>query len=201
MSRPLRFAACLAALSLLAATADAQPRVRVETSLGSFVIELDPERAPISVANFLEYVRAGHYDGTVFHRVVANFIAQGGGYDVEYQEKPIREKIPNESGNGLSNRRGTVGMARASDPHSADAQFYLNLADNPGLDPQPTRWGYAVIGRVIEGMRVVDDIGSVATGPVGPFEADAPLEPIVIQRIEEIGAASRPAPSAAAQRP
>ena len=132
--------------------------------MGSFVIELDTERAPLTVANFLEYVRAGHYNGTIFHRVINNFVAQGGGYDEKYVEKPTRAGIPNESGNGLSNRRGTVGLARTGEPHSGNAQFYINLADNPALDPQASRWGYAVFGRVVEGMNVVDDIGAVATG-------------------------------------
>lgn len=169
----------------LTAHAQENPRVRVETSLGKFVIELDPDRAPLTVANFLEYVRAGHYSGVIFHRVIANFIAQTGGFDEQNVEKPTREGIPNESGNGLSNRRGTVGLARTADPHSGNAQFYINLADNAGLDPQATRWGYAVFGHVVEGMNVVDDIGAVATGEVGPFERDAPLKPVVVIRIVE----------------
>lgn len=162
------------------------PRVRVETSIGSFVIELDSARAPLTVANFLEYVRAGHYSGTVFHRVINNFVAQGGGYDEKYIEKPTRAGIANESGNGLSNRRGTVGIARSGEPHSANAQFYINLADNPALDPQSSRWGYAVFGRIVDGMTVLDDIGAVATGSVAQFEKDAPLKPVVIQKIEEM---------------
>jgi peptidyl-prolyl cis-trans isomerase A (cyclophilin A) len=160
-------------------------RVRVKTSMGSFVIELDGARAPLTVANFLEYVRAGHYTGTLFHRVVGNFIVQGG-FDEKFVEKPTRPGIPNESGNGLSNRRGTVGLARTGEPHSGNAQFFLNLADNAMLDPQPTHWGYVVFGRVVEGMEVVDDIGAVATGAVGPWQRDAPLKPIVIQSIEEL---------------
>lgn len=161
-------------------------RVRVQTTTGSFVIELDAARAPLTVANFLEYVRAGHYDGTVFHRVINNFVAQGGGYDEKYVEKPARAGIPNESGNGLSNRRGTVGIARTGDPHSANAQFYVNLADNPALDPQSSRWGYAVFGKIVEGMNVLDDIGAVATGTVAQFDKDAPLKPVVIRKAEEI---------------
>lgn len=175
----------------LAAHADSasKPRVRVETNMGSFVIELDPERAPLTVANFLEYVRSGFYSGVIFHRVIANFIAQAGAFDEKYGEKTPRPPIPNESGNGLSNLRGTVGLARAAEAHGGDAQFYINLADNPGLDPQPTRWGYAVFGKVVEGMKVVDDIGAVATGPAGPLEKDAPLKPIIIIRIEELKSA------------
>jgi len=168
------------------AGAQALPKVKVQTSMGSFVIELEATRAPLSVANFLEYVRAGHYEGTIFHRVIANFVAQGGGFDAKLAEKPVRAKVPNESGNGLSNRRGTVGLARTGEPHSADAQFYINLADNPPLDPQASRWGYAVFGRVTEGMEVMDTIGSVATGPAGQFEDDVPVKPVVILKIEEL---------------
>ena len=185
----MHLARLLIAALLLAAglTAHAQdnPRVRVDTNLGKFVIELDRARAPLTVANFLEYVTAGHYNGTIFHRVIANFVAQGGGYDEKTVEKPVRAGVPNESGNGLSNRRGTVGLARTGDPHSGNAQFYINLADNAVLDPQPSRWGYAVFGRIVEGMNVVDDIGAVATGESGPFERDAPLKPVIIIRIEE----------------
>jgi len=160
--------------------------VRVYTSAGSFLIELDSARAPLTVENFLEYVRAGHYNGTIFHRVISGFVAQGGGYDEKFQERPTRRGISNESGNGLSNRRGTVGIARTGEPHSANAQFYINLADNAALDPQPSRWGYAVFGKIIEGMSVVDEIGVVATGAAGPFDKDVPLKPIVIEKIEEL---------------
>ena len=179
-------AAFLMVAALSAHAQDGNPRVRVETNKGNFVIELDSARAPLTVANFLEYVRSGFYSGTVFHRVIANFIAQTGGFDEKYTEKKARPPIPNESGNGLSNRRGTVGLARTADPHSGDAQFYVNLADNAGLDPQPSRWGYTVFGRVVEGMNVVDDIGAVATGEVGSLERDAPLKPIIVIRIEEV---------------
>lgn len=169
-----------------AAQSQEPTRVRVQTTMGSFVIELDAARAPLTVANFLEYARAGHYDGTVFHRVINNFVAQGGGYDEKYVERPTRAGIPNESGNGLSNRRGTVGIARTGDPHSANAQFYINLADNPALDPQSSRWGYAVFGRIVEGMNILDEIGAVATGTVVQFDKDAPLKPVVIQKVEEM---------------
>jgi cyclophilin family peptidyl-prolyl cis-trans isomerase len=159
------------------------PRVRFDTSLGSFVVKLDKDRAPLTVESFLRYVREGYYDGTVFHRVINNFVAQGGGYDANYQVKvPAHGKVPNESGNGLTNRRGTLGMARSESPHSATTQFFLNLADNPDLNPLPTRWGYAVFGEVIEGMDVVDRMGHVATGKVASFDQDAPLKPIVIER-------------------
>ncbi len=185
----LRARLLIAALLLVAGlTAHAQdnPRVRVETSMGKFVIELDSARAPLTVANFLKYVREGHYNGTIFHRVIANFVAQGGGFDEKNTEKPTHDGIPNESGNGMSNRRGTVGLARTGDPHSGNAQFYINFADNASLDPQPSRWGYAVFGRVVEGMNVVDDIGAVATGEVAQFDRDAPLKPVIIIRIEEV---------------
>jgi cyclophilin family peptidyl-prolyl cis-trans isomerase len=158
----------------------------VQTSVGSFVIELDTQRAPLTVANFLDYVRSGHYTATVFHRVVGNFVIQGGGYDEKYVEKPTKAGVANESGNGLSNRRGTVGLARTGQPHSGTAQFYINLSDNAALDPQPSRWGYAVFGRIVDGMNVVDEIGAVATGEVGQFDRDAPLKPIVIRGIEEL---------------
>lgn len=175
----------LASASALAQNSDTA-RVRVETSMGNFVIELNAARAPLTVANFLEYVRSGHYDGTIFHRVISSFVIQGGGLDEKLAEKPTRAKVPNESGNGLSNRRTTVGMARTGEAHSADAQFYVNLADNATLDPQASRWGYTVFGQVVEGMNVVDAIGAVATGEVGPLERDAPLKPVVIQHIVEI---------------
>lgn len=180
----------LASLALAAfmqpASAQQAPRVRVHTNKGDFVIELDTVRAPLTVANFLEYVRAGHYSGTIFHRVIGNFVAQGGGYDEKYVEKPTRPGIPNESGNGLSNRRGTVGLARTGDPHSGNAQFYLNLGDNGALDPQASRWGYAVFGRIVDGMNVVDDVGAVATGQAGIFEKDAPVKQVVIINIQEV---------------
>lgn len=182
----LRVLLCLLVCNLIAMPTHAQEPtlVRVYTNLGSFLIQLKTQRAPLTTANFLEYVRAGHYEGTLFHRVVGNFVAQGGGYDQEYNEKPTREPVPNESGNGLSNLRGTVGLARTGAPHSGTSQFYVNLADNPALDPQPSRWGYAVFGRVIEGMNVIDQIGAVATGERGPFESEAPLKPIVIEKME-----------------
>ncbi len=162
------------------------PRVRVVTSQGSFVIEMNRDRAPLTVEHVLEYVREGHYVGTVFHRVISGFVAQGGGYDADLELKDAPRTVFNESGNGLSNQRGTVGLARASDPHSGNAQFYINLADNPDLNPRATRWGYAVFGTVTEGMDVVDGIGHRPTGAGGPFARDVPLDPIVIERVELI---------------
>lgn len=166
------------------AQAQSPTLVRVHTNMGSFLIELDTSRAPLTTKSFLEYVKAGHYNGTIFHRVISNFVAQGGGFDEQFVEKPVGAGVPNESGNGLSNARGTVGLARTGDPHSGTSQFYVNLADNAALDPQPSRWGYAVFGRVIEGMSTIDSIGSVATGEQGPFEQDAPLKAIVIEKME-----------------
>jgi cyclophilin family peptidyl-prolyl cis-trans isomerase len=171
-------------MSAPASSADPNPKVRVNTTLGSFVIELNAERAPLTTKHFLERVRSGHYSGTIFHRVVAGFLVQGGGYDINLKPKPPGPSVVNESGNGLSNVRGTVGMARGPDPHSANDQFYLNLVDNTALDPQPSRWGYTVFGRVVEGMTTVDEIGNVATGEGGEFEEHVPRKPIVIESIE-----------------
>ena len=150
-------------------------------------MELDAVRAPLTVENVLRYVRDGFYDGLVIHRVAANFVVQGGGYDTAYLERPTHGPVPNESGNGLSNTRGTVGLARTESPHSGTSQFYINLVDNLGLDPLPSRWGYAVFGRVVEGMDVIDRIGHVATGARGRFPAEVPLEQIVIERAYVLG--------------
>jgi cyclophilin family peptidyl-prolyl cis-trans isomerase len=169
-----------------APAAAGSPQLQVVTSMGNFTIELNAERAPLTVAHFLKYVDQGHYTGTVFHRVVANFVIQGGGFDADNKLKPAPTKVVNESGNGLTNQRATVGMARSSDPHGSDAQFYVNLYDNEALDPNKTRWGYAVFGRVVQGMDVVDRIGNVATGARGPFKEDSPLKPVIIERIERV---------------
>jgi peptidyl-prolyl cis-trans isomerase A (cyclophilin A) len=169
-----------------ALTPGAAPQIQVVTSVGSFTLELNPERAPLTVAHFLRYVDQGQYSGTIFHRVIPNFVVQGGGFDSNYKLKAATAKVVNESGNGLTNQRGTVGMARSQDPHGSDAQFYVNLYDNEALDPNKTRWGYAVFGKVVQGMDVVDRIGNVATGARGPFKEDAPLKPVVIERIERV---------------
>jgi cyclophilin family peptidyl-prolyl cis-trans isomerase len=177
------FAASLVPLVALAqAPASLAPRVKFETSVGNFVVEVDTVRAPLTAENFLGYVRDGAYDGTVFHRVIANFVVQGGGYDEHLAERPARAPIPNESGNGLSNRRGTLGLAREDSPHSGSSQFYINLIDNPGLDPLPSRWGYAVFGRVVEGMDVVDRIGYLRTETVPNFGPDVPVERPLVRR-------------------
>jgi cyclophilin family peptidyl-prolyl cis-trans isomerase len=162
----------------------AAPRVRVETSVGNFVIELDRLRAPLTVDAFLKYVKADFYAGLIFHRVVQGFVAQAGGYTTDLTLKPVTSNIVNESGNGLSNLRGTVGLARTNEPHSGTTQFFINLADNIDLNPKPTRWGYTVFGKVTDGMEVVDDIGHRPTAGGGPFDRSVPVEPIVIRRIE-----------------
>jgi peptidyl-prolyl cis-trans isomerase A (cyclophilin A) len=167
------------------------PRVRVTTSMGDFVIELYPDRAPITVVNFLRYVDEGQYTHTLIHRVISNFVFQGGGFDATtMQVKPAHNPIPNESGNGLQNKRGTVGLARAATAHSGNCQFYVNLNDNTDLDPLPTRWGYAVFGHVVEGQDVVERIGVAPTGALGPFKQDAPLKPVIIEKVERVTAAA-----------
>jgi cyclophilin family peptidyl-prolyl cis-trans isomerase len=194
MKHPRLIFGILATLLTFCAHAAGPERVRVTTNLGSFVIELQRDRAPLTVENFLGYVRAGQYTNTLFHRVIANFVIQGGGVGIDLKAKPTLKAIPNESGNGLKNLRGTVGLARASGPHSGDCQFYVNVSDNDSaLDPLPTRWGYAVFGRVIEGMEVIDRISVSPTGSMGPFKEDAPLQAVVIQKIELLSDVAAPA--------
>jgi cyclophilin family peptidyl-prolyl cis-trans isomerase len=166
----------------------AATRVQVVTSAGNFTIELNAERSPLTVAAFLKYVDSGQYTQTIIHRAIANFVIQGGGYDTNYKLKPTASKTFNESGNGLNNVRGTVGLARGPEPHSGDCQFYVNLADNSPLDPNPARWGYAVFGKVVDGMDVVDRISTQPTGAAGPLKEDSPLTEVVIQRIERVTA-------------
>jgi peptidyl-prolyl cis-trans isomerase B (cyclophilin B) len=161
--------------------------VLLETSAGNLRLELDDARAPASVANFLEYVRKGHYDGTVFHRVIKGFMIQGGGFERGMKQKPTGAPIANEAANGLKNRRYTLAMARTSDPHSATAQFFVNTVDNDFLDhtaPSAQGWGYAVFGRVVGGTEVIDAIEQVRTGRSG-FHNDVPVEDVVITRATE----------------
>lgn len=176
----------LAVLSVVGLLGEARgelsTQVKVETSAGDFVLQLADDRAPLTVANFLKYVNDGFYAGTVFHRVVNGFVIQGGGYTPNLALKLPHAPLINESGNGLSNRRGSVAMARTGDPHSADTQFYVNLADNLALDPKTTRWGYAVFGEVISGMEVVDEIGHRATGTKSGMQ-DVPVEPVLIRNV------------------
>lgn len=167
------------------------PVVEMETSLGRIVLQLDRPRAPITVDNFIRYVLAGHYDGTVFHRVIDGFVIQGGGYDAAGTERPTRDNIVNESGNGLSNEKGTIAMARHNDPHTASAQWYINVADNTRLDPSPRRWGYTVFGRVTEGLDVVDRIAQVETAARGGMQ-DVPVEPVIVRTVRVVAPPEAP---------
>ncbi|MBZ0115107.1 MAG: peptidyl-prolyl cis-trans isomerase [Thermoanaerobaculia bacterium] len=166
----------------------AKPKVEIVTSMGAIVVELDSEKAPLSVENFLGYVDAGFYDGTVFHRVIPSFMIQGGGFTADMTKKDVRAGIQNEADNGRKNTRGTVAMARTGDPHSASSQFFINHADNGPLDhtgKNSRGWGYAVFGDVVEGMDVVDAIAAVKTGSRGPFR-DVPVEPVTIESIRRV---------------
>ncbi len=165
-------------------TMNTSPRVKLQTSQGDIVIELNAEKAPKTVENFLAYVKEGHYDGTVFHRVINNFMIQGGGFEAGMKQKQTRASIENEANNGLKNDRYSVAMARTSDPHSASAQFFINVADNDFLNftsPTPNGWGYAVFGAVVEGTQVVDQIKGVKTGTKG-FHQDVPVEDVVLEK-------------------
>jgi peptidyl-prolyl cis-trans isomerase A (cyclophilin A) len=188
--------AMLVALSAVEDSAAAgKPQVLIKTSMGEIVIELYPDKAPKSVENFLQYVREDHYKGTIFHRVIGNFMIQGGGFTADfykpgapnYGQKPTRAPIPIESQNGLRNDAGWVAMARTSNPNSATSQFFINTVDNAGLNyPQPDGHGYAVFGKVVKGMDVVNAIRGVRTTRNGPF-ADVPAEPVVIDSVSVVG--------------
>ena len=171
-------------LAVAALTSQAAPSIQMQTSMGTIVIELDFEKAPITVKNFLQYAKDGFYDGTIFHRVIDGFMIQGGGFTKEMGEKPTGAQIPNEAKNGLKNMRGTIAMARRAEPHSATAQFFINHKDNSALDyPSQDGWGYAVFGKVTQGLDVVDKIAKVRTGNRGMFQ-DVPVEPVVIQSVK-----------------
>ncbi|MEC4749239.1 peptidylprolyl isomerase [Methylomicrobium sp. Wu6] len=164
------------------------PKVKLTTSLGAIVIQLDPVKAPVSSQNFLAYVNKGFYNGTIFHRVIKGFMAQGGGFDSQFQQKATDAPIKNEADNGLPNKRGSIAMARTNDPNSATAQFFINYADNTFLNhtsPTPSGWGYAVFGEVVEGMDVVDKMAEQATGNRGPHQ-DVPKTDIVIEKAEVV---------------
>jgi peptidyl-prolyl cis-trans isomerase A (cyclophilin A) len=177
----LALALTVGVLSTASAQAPAAPRVMLSTSEGDITLELDAAKAPKSVANFIEYVKSGHYDGTIFHRVIPTFMVQGGGFTPDLKQKATRAPIPLESRNGLKNTRGTVAMARTSVPDSATSQFFINVVDNAMLDhPQPDGHGYAVFGRVTSGMEVVDKIRDARTGNAGPHQ-NVPVKPIVIR--------------------
>jgi peptidyl-prolyl cis-trans isomerase B (cyclophilin B) len=164
------------------------PSVLLKTNHGDITLELDAAKAPKSVANFLAYVKSGHYDGTIFHRVIDNFMIQGGGMTEGMKQKSTLDQIENEANNGLKNERGTIAMARTSDPHSATAQFFINVNDNDFLNhtaPTPQGWGYAVFGKVSNGMDVVDKIKKVKTGNAG-YHQDVPTEDVVIEKASVI---------------
>ena len=166
-----------------------KPKVHFKTTMGDFTIELEPDKAPKTVANFIEYVRAGHYDGLIFHRVIKAFMVQGGGFDKNYTKMPTRQPIENEADKGLSNERGTIAMARTGDPHSATNQFFINVKYNGFLNHQAKSqqgWGYTAFGRVIDGMNIVGRISRMETGPGGPFPSDVPVKQVIIEKVKII---------------
>jgi peptidyl-prolyl cis-trans isomerase A (cyclophilin A) len=183
LQRRALFLLCAGTLLVSAVQAQSAPKVRFQTTLGDFTVEVYPDKAPKTVANFLQYVQDKQYDGTVFHRVMDNFMVQGGGMTPDMKEKPTRAPIPLEARNGLRNDRGSMAMARTSNPNSATAQFFINVVDNPGLNaPQPDGFGYAVFGKVVSGMEVVDKIRTAPTGNRGMHQ-NVPLTPILIQSV------------------
>ena len=189
MSR-LLFALCASLMSLVALAAN--PQVELNTSQGKIVLELYADKAPATVANFLQYVRDKHYDGTIFHRVIDNFMIQGGGFDEQMRQKPTRAPIRNEAGKNLRNKTYTIAMARTPDPHSATSQFFINVRDNDFLDfraPNPQEFGYCVFGKVIRGQDVVNKIKGVKTGAQPPHN-DVPVIPVIIESAVEVTAKS-----------
>jgi len=173
-------------LLLTSPTVLAGTKINMETNFGTIVLELEDEQAPKTVENFLRYVQEGSYDGTLFHRVIADFMIQGGGFAADFKNKETHGPIANEANNGLKNVRGSVAMARTGDPHSATAQFFINVKDNDFLNykaPTSQGWGYTVFGKVINGMEVVDKISLVPTGPAGPFAKDVPRTPVIINKV------------------
>ena len=155
----------------------------IHTTEGDITLHLDGKRAPLTVEKFVKLIKSDYFDKSIFHRVIKNFMVQGGGFDKDMNDLESSDTIPNESGNGLSNLRGTIAMARTSEPHSANAQFFINTKDNRSLNPKSGRWGYAVFGTVIEGMEVVDKISKKPTGPKGRFTSDVPIETVLIKNI------------------
>ena len=168
----------------------ADPQVDIKTSIGTIRLELYPDKAPKTVENFLKYAKDGHYNGTVFHRVIDGFMIQGGGFDKSYNQKPTRDSVQNEAKNGLKNEVGTVAMARTNAPHSATAQFFINVNNNEFLNAERAQdgWGYAVFGKVVSGMDVVSKIAKTPTGSGGPFRTDVPQQPVVIESVTVVGA-------------
>jgi len=195
---------CILAAAVAAPAQSANPRVKLETSKGTIVIELDAAKAPVTVGNFLDYVKSGFYAGTVFHRVIPKFMVQGGGFTPDMKQKETREAIVNEAANGLSNKRGTIAMARTNEPNSATSQFFINLVDNGFLDMSRAQdgVGYCVFGKVVEGMSVVDAIASVQTGIVSGFR-DVPLQPVTIKKavLETAKAEAKPPAAPASAQP
>ncbi len=171
----------------------ADPQVDIKTSVGTIRLELYPEKAPKTVENFLQYVKDGHYNGTIFHRVIDGFMVQGGGFEASYKQKPTRDPVQNEAKNGLKNDIGTVAMARTSAPHSASAQFFINVNNNDFLNAERAQdgWGYAVFGKVVSGMDVVTKIAKTPTGAAGPFRSDVPKQPVVIESVTVVAAAKK----------
>ncbi len=189
----------LCVLFAIPAFAQDLPKVSMQTNVGSIVIELDSERAPSSVENFIGYVNSSFYNDTLFHRVIDGFMIQGGGFSPKFMRKQTKSPIRNEANNGLKNLAYTIAMARTNAPHSATSQFFINTVDNPNLDhtaPTGRGWGYAVFGRVIDGFDVVDTIGTVATGSAGPFPRDVPKEAIIIESITMLTGDEAPSGSA-----
>ncbi len=190
----MRIIKLLAAFSLLFSVSAfaAGPQVEIKTNLGNILLELYPDKAPKTVENFLQYVKEGHYKSTVFHRVIPGFMIQGGGFDKAFRQKSTRPPIENEAANGLKNNIGTIVMARTSDPHSASAQFFINVADNAFLNysaPTTRGYGYTVFGKVTGGMDIVNKIAATPTGAGGPFPGDVPRETVIIEEIRLISTA------------
>ena len=176
------------------AAGDAHPRILMETSMGNIVLELDRAKAPKSVDNFVKYVQDGFYDGTIFHRVIKDFMAQGGGFTPDFAQKSVRAPVSNEADNGLKNVRGSIAMARTNDPHSATAQFFINTVDNDFLNfsaPTSRGWGYTVFGKVVEGMDVIDKIRSTPTGSGGSFPSDVPKTTVLIKKASMVVAKAK----------
>ncbi len=190
MRRFTLIALALLSLVLAGSALAGNPKVSLQTNKGVIVLELYPDQAPKSVENFLAYVDNGFYNGTVFHRVIKDFMIQGGGFGQDMKQKDTRPSVVIEADNGLKNERGTLAMARTSDPNSATAQFFINLKDNAFLNhtaKTPRGWGYTVFGRVTEGMAVVDAIGGLPTGSKGPFPTDVPQETVIIEKASRVG--------------
>jgi len=192
MKQLVKLAVSLLTLSLyftVAIADDNLPQVLVKTNMGDFVIELDKQKAPASVANFLGYVNEGFYNGTVFHRVIDGFMIQGGGFNQDLTKKNTRAPIKNEANNGLKNLKGTLAMARTNDPHSATAQFFINVVNNGFLDYKSATsrgWGYAVFGKVVQGLDVIEKIRKVPTGPGGQFPRDVPKSAVIMESVTVI---------------